>query len=70
MRQAQDVVYAKTGIWLRPEIELLGRWTTEERAALEGAPLPLRQAQDERAIGRQAQDERDVSPMLRQTTYG
>jgi UDP-N-acetylmuramate dehydrogenase len=37
MRQAQDVVYAKTGIWLRPEIELLGRWTAEERAALERA---------------------------------
>lgn len=34
MRQVQDVVYARTGIWLRPEIELLGRWTDDERSAL------------------------------------
>jgi UDP-N-acetylmuramate dehydrogenase len=36
MRRAQDVVYERTGIWLRPEIELLGRWSAEERAALTG----------------------------------
>jgi UDP-N-acetylmuramate dehydrogenase len=36
MRQAQDVVYDQTGIWLRAEIELLGRWTADERAALSG----------------------------------
>jgi UDP-N-acetylmuramate dehydrogenase len=36
MRQAQDVVCEQTGIWLRPEIELFGRWTVEERAALVG----------------------------------
>jgi UDP-N-acetylmuramate dehydrogenase len=35
MRQAQDVVFQRTGIWLRAEIELLGRWTDEERRALE-----------------------------------
>jgi UDP-N-acetylmuramate dehydrogenase len=38
MRRAQDVVYERTGTWLRPEIELLGRWTPEERAALGGSP--------------------------------
>lgn len=36
MRQTQDVVFSQTGIWLRPEIELLGRWTDTERAALRG----------------------------------
>jgi UDP-N-acetylmuramate dehydrogenase len=36
VRRAQDAVYERTGIWLRPEIELLGRWTDEERTALEG----------------------------------
>jgi UDP-N-acetylmuramate dehydrogenase len=36
MRQAQDVVYAQTGIWLRPEIELLGRWSPDELQALAG----------------------------------
>ena len=38
MRRAQEVVYERTGTWLRPEIELLGRWTPEERAALGGSP--------------------------------
>jgi UDP-N-acetylmuramate dehydrogenase len=41
MRQTQDVVFGQTGIWLRPEIELLGRWTAAERAALAG-PASLR----------------------------
>ncbi|HEV7663783.1 MAG TPA: UDP-N-acetylmuramate dehydrogenase [Chloroflexota bacterium] len=36
MRQAQDVVFARTGIWLQAEIELLGRWSEGERAALRG----------------------------------
>jgi UDP-N-acetylmuramate dehydrogenase len=36
MRLAQDAVYERTQVWLRPEIELLGRWTAEERAALSG----------------------------------
>jgi len=36
MRLAQDVVYERTSVWLRPEIELLGLWTPEERAALSG----------------------------------
>lgn len=40
MRTAQDAVYGRTGIWLEPEIELLGRWTDAERAALE-APLSV-----------------------------
>jgi UDP-N-acetylmuramate dehydrogenase len=36
MRRAQTAVFERTGIWLRPEIELLGRWTDEQReAALE-----------------------------------
>ena len=39
MRLAQDAVYERTSIWLRPEIELLGRWTPEERAALSGRPV-------------------------------
>jgi UDP-N-acetylmuramate dehydrogenase len=34
MRQTQHVVFDRTGIWLKPEIELLGRWTDEERRAL------------------------------------
>jgi UDP-N-acetylmuramate dehydrogenase len=34
MRRAQDVVFDRTGIWLKPEIELIGRWTADERAAL------------------------------------
>jgi UDP-N-acetylmuramate dehydrogenase len=36
VRQAQDVVYERTGIWLRPEIELIGRWRQDERDALSG----------------------------------
>ena len=37
VRRAQDVVFERTGIWLRPEIELFGRWSEEEReAVLEG----------------------------------
>jgi UDP-N-acetylmuramate dehydrogenase len=39
MRLAQDAVYERTSVWLRPEIELLGRWTPEERAALAGKPV-------------------------------
>jgi UDP-N-acetylmuramate dehydrogenase len=36
MRLAQQAVHEATGIWLRPEIELMGRWTDEERAVLVG----------------------------------
>ena len=36
MRQAQDRVFDRTGVWLMPEIELLGRWNDEQRAALRG----------------------------------
>lgn len=36
IRLAQDAVWKRFGIWLRPEIELLGRWSAEERAALLG----------------------------------
>jgi len=36
MRRAQDEVYAQAGIWLRPEIELLGRWSPDEQQALGG----------------------------------
>jgi UDP-N-acetylmuramate dehydrogenase len=39
MRVAQDAVYEQTGVWLSPEIELLGRWRNEQRTA-----LSLRQA--------------------------
>ncbi|MBX5490687.1 MAG: UDP-N-acetylmuramate dehydrogenase [Chloroflexi bacterium] len=41
MRVAQDAVYRQTGIWLRPEVQLVGRWTPAELAALAapgGAP--------------------------------
>ena len=38
MRQAQLVVYERTGILLPPEIELFGRWSSEERLALETTP--------------------------------
>jgi UDP-N-acetylmuramate dehydrogenase len=36
MRRAQDEVYARAGIWLRPEIELLGRWSPDAEQALGG----------------------------------
>jgi UDP-N-acetylmuramate dehydrogenase len=36
MRRAQDVVFQRTGVWLRPEIELLGRWSNQDRFALQG----------------------------------
>jgi UDP-N-acetylmuramate dehydrogenase len=36
MRRAQDLVFERTRIWLRPEIELVGRWSEEERSALVG----------------------------------
>ncbi len=36
MRLAQQTVFDRTGIWLRAEIELFGRWTEDERAALLG----------------------------------
>jgi UDP-N-acetylmuramate dehydrogenase len=36
MRHAQDKVFDRTGVWLTPEIELLGRWDEDERAALRG----------------------------------
>lgn len=40
MRQVQDLVYARTSVWLRPEIELIGRWSDDERAALQpSAPV-------------------------------
>lgn len=38
MRRAQDAVFERTAIWLHNEIELLGRWTSDERSALT-APL-------------------------------
>jgi UDP-N-acetylmuramate dehydrogenase len=34
MRKAQQAVFERSGIWLRPEIELFGRWSSEQRAAL------------------------------------
>jgi UDP-N-acetylmuramate dehydrogenase len=39
MRLAQDAVYERAGVWLKPEIELLGRWTPEERATVSGRPV-------------------------------
>ncbi len=39
MRQAQDAVFERAGIWLRPEIELLGRWSPDELQALRGGTV-------------------------------
>jgi UDP-N-acetylmuramate dehydrogenase len=39
MRRAQKAVLERTGIWLRPEIELFGRWTAEQREAVLGGLL-------------------------------
>jgi UDP-N-acetylmuramate dehydrogenase len=36
MRLTQQRVFDAAGVWLKPEIELFGRWTPEERAALVG----------------------------------
>lgn len=36
VRLAQDAVWRQFGFWLRPEIELIGRWEPGELAALEG----------------------------------
>jgi UDP-N-acetylmuramate dehydrogenase len=36
MRTMQDAVYAQTGTWLVPEVELLGRWPGDMLAALAG----------------------------------
>jgi UDP-N-acetylmuramate dehydrogenase len=43
MRRAQDAVFERTGIWLRTEIELLGRWTSDERSALAGPLVTARE---------------------------
>jgi UDP-N-acetylmuramate dehydrogenase len=40
MRRAQDAVYERSGTWLRPEIELLGRWSADELAALTASAIP------------------------------
>ena len=42
MRRAQDVVFDRTGVWLKPELELSGRWTADERAALTGHQVVAR----------------------------
>ncbi|MCC7106179.1 MAG: UDP-N-acetylmuramate dehydrogenase [Chloroflexi bacterium] len=42
MRHLQQTVWQETGVWLRPEVELIGRWTAEERAALYYAPNEAR----------------------------
>jgi UDP-N-acetylmuramate dehydrogenase len=34
MRAAQDAVYARFGVWLRPEVQLVGRWPADGLAAL------------------------------------
>ena len=35
MRLTQEMVLRHSGVWLQPEIELFGRWSTQERAALQ-----------------------------------
>jgi UDP-N-acetylmuramate dehydrogenase len=39
MQRAQQTVFERFGVWLRPEIELFGRWTEVQRAALLGPVL-------------------------------
>lgn len=39
MREAQDAVSQATGVWLVPEVQLIGRWPPEQLAALAG-PSP------------------------------
>ncbi len=34
VRAVQDAVWERRGVWMEPEIELLGEWTESERAAL------------------------------------
>jgi UDP-N-acetylmuramate dehydrogenase len=36
MRCAQESVFERSSIWLQPEIELLGRWSEQEKEALRG----------------------------------
>jgi UDP-N-acetylmuramate dehydrogenase len=36
MRRTQELVFEQSSIWLQAEIELLGRWSDEEREALRG----------------------------------
>jgi UDP-N-acetylmuramate dehydrogenase len=36
MRRAQQAVFERSAVWMRPELELLGRWTDDDRAALLG----------------------------------
>lgn len=39
MRRIQDTVYTRFGVWLVPEVQLVGRWSAAELAAL-AAPAP------------------------------
>ena len=39
MRCIQDTVYTRFGVWLVPEVQLVGRWSAAEPAAL-AAPAP------------------------------
>jgi UDP-N-acetylmuramate--alanine ligase len=36
IRRAQDAVWTSGGIWLQPEVQLVGRWSVDERSALTG----------------------------------
>jgi UDP-N-acetylmuramate dehydrogenase len=44
MRRAQDAVWSRFGCWLKPEIELLGRWSGTDQRALAGPVLEGAQA--------------------------
>ena len=35
MRLTQEMILRRSGVWLQPEIELFGRWSAQERAALQ-----------------------------------
>jgi hypothetical protein len=38
MREVQYTVYARHGVWLLPEVQLVGRWAPAELAALAAPP--------------------------------
>ena len=46
VRMAQDAVWARAGVWLRPEIQLVGAWAPEQLRALLGPSADRRGRQD------------------------
>lgn len=42
MRHAQEAVFQRAGVWLQPEIQLVGRWSPEAARSLAGPAEPVR----------------------------